>query len=240
MRMMNGGPKNHFIHELGVHLGNWTTALNTFRFDAPTLQRRLTRAVKPLGGSAVVTPYNVVLELCDGFSLAVQQRFIRMEAGGPTYFYLDVRMSVPGCHDALGGVLGDLYRCERWHQQSSGTLVEEKWTTEKEESYRVAELLQPATKLEKCSDFVLSEKAPKAASMTAPVHPTDERLTQGLAAKDADEQPPKEQEQPNSSIESAADTDAVVDRRASRPLRRRRHERVADVAETGSGVGNEF
>merc|ERR1712146_734304 len=96
------------------------------------------------------------------------------------------------------------------------------------------ELLQPATKLEKCSDFVLSEKAPKAASMTAPVHPTDERLTQGLAAKDADEQPPKEQEQPNSSIESAADTDAVVDRRASRPLRRRRHERVADVAETGS------
>ena len=48
-------------------------------------------------------------------------------------------VSVPGCHDAYGGVLGQTYRCEYVHGQKPFV-----WSHAQEESFRVASLATPS------------------------------------------------------------------------------------------------
>ena len=48
-------------------------------------------------------------------------------------------MSVPGCHDAYGGALGQTYRCEYVHGQKPFV-----WSSAQEESFRVASLATPS------------------------------------------------------------------------------------------------
>jgi hypothetical protein len=47
--------------------------------------------------------------------------------------YLNFEVSVPGCHDAYGGLLGQTYQCKYAHEKFE-------WSREREEAFRVATL----------------------------------------------------------------------------------------------------
>jgi hypothetical protein len=47
--------------------------------------------------------------------------------------FLNLEVSVPGCHDAYGGLLGQTYQCKYAHEKFE-------WSREREEAFRVATL----------------------------------------------------------------------------------------------------
>lgn len=118
MRIAGDGPKPHFMTEVAVlfrteaFLFTVVTMDDAFRDD---LSARLERA----GGRLLrFTPWKVTLELCPGHLVIITQKHTTeaerelWHRDGRPFYYLDVDVAVPGCHDAYGGVLGQTYQCK--------------------------------------------------------------------------------------------------------------------------------
>jgi hypothetical protein len=136
MRIAGDGPKPHFMTEVGVLFRNESflftvfTMKTAFRDD---LQAKLHR----VGGRLLAfRPWEVTLGLCAGQRVTVRQMHTTeaerelWHADGRPFYYLDVEVAVPGCHDAYGGVLGQTYQCK--YVRDGESFV---WSHEQEEAF---------------------------------------------------------------------------------------------------------
>ena len=136
MKLLPEGPKARFIHEIGVVFRNVSMQFDTQMFDANQKSRMLNKKLAPVGGRAIVTPFNVELEMCDGHRVHISQRFTITD--GKRFYHLDVSVQVPGCHDSYGGALGQTYQCK----YARGEQFDFDHATE--ESFRVKQLGTPS------------------------------------------------------------------------------------------------
>jgi len=83
-------------------------------------------------------PWEVTLGLCSGIRVTICQKHTTeaerelWHADGQPFYYLDVEVAVPGCHDAYDGVLGQTYQCK--HARDGAAFV---WSHEQEEAFRL-------------------------------------------------------------------------------------------------------
>ena len=140
MRIAGDGPKPHFMTEVGVlfrdeaFLFTVVTMDDAFRAE---LQAKLERA----GGQLLsFRPWEVMMGLCLGQRVTIRQKHTTeaerelWHADGRPFYYLDVEVAVPGCHDAYDGVLGQTYHCKYVREGLAFA-----WSHEQEEAFRLPE-----------------------------------------------------------------------------------------------------
>ena len=103
----------------------------------------LNKVLNPVGGKAIeISPYETQLELCPGHSVIIRQMHTTEPSlarpDGSPYYYLDVDIVAPGCHDSYDGALGQTYKCKY-----VGGKEKFVWSHEQEESFRVPSLFTP-------------------------------------------------------------------------------------------------
>ena len=107
-----------------------------FRAD---LEARLAR----VGGALLEWhPWLARVALCPGHTVSITQMHMTspslMRADGFAYYYLDVEIVAPGCHDAYDGALGQTYKCK---YADGEPFV---WFHGQEESFRLPTLFTPS------------------------------------------------------------------------------------------------
>lgn len=138
MRIAGDGPKPHFMTEVGVLFRN-----EAFQFSVVTMDEAFREALeaklKRAGGRLLeFRHWAVTLELCPGTLVTVTQMHTSKadrnlwHGDGRPFYYLDVEVSVPACHDAYGGVLGQTYRCKHIRDGEAFT-----WSDDREEMFRL-------------------------------------------------------------------------------------------------------
>jgi hypothetical protein len=134
------GPSTRYMTNVGLMFREEDFFFDTdemqesFRDD---LQKRLERA----GGKLLSwSSWQVKIELCPQQIVTISQMHSTKpwlsHADGSPWFYLDVNITVPGCHDSFDGALGRTYNCKYFTGQE-----EFKWSHEQEEKFRVPTLL---------------------------------------------------------------------------------------------------
>lgn len=130
MQMAAHGPSEHFISHVGLLFRGAAIVVGPRSFGQSSLKTQLESV-----GAKVATHGKVGLTvtLCRGHEIAITTHHT---TNGTIMNYLQVQVSVPGCHDKYGGVLGQTYQC-RWATQQFI------WSSSMEESFRVATLTTP-------------------------------------------------------------------------------------------------
>ena len=136
------GPSTRFMTHLGLMFGD-----EIFHFDVQTmnetfrddLEERLIRA----GGKLLSwSSWKTVIQLGPHQHLTISQMHTTepwlTHADGRPWYYLDVSITVPGCHDSYDGALGQTYKCK----YLSGEETFE-WSHTQEESFRIPTLSTP-------------------------------------------------------------------------------------------------
>ena len=139
MRIAGDGPKPHFMIEVGVLFRS-----ESFLFTVVTMDEAFHDALRAelerVGGKLLTfQPWEVVLELCPGQRVTITQMHTTdaerelWHADGRPFYYLDVKVAVPGCDDAYNGVLGQTYQCKYVRDGASFN-----WSQAQEEAYRLS------------------------------------------------------------------------------------------------------
>ena len=137
MKLLDHGPKNRFINEIGIVFRNVTLHFDTAMFKAKQKQNTLNKMLADVGGKATVKPFKIALELCEGHRVTIVQRFAsgwKVAGKVQKFYFLNIEIQVPGCHDSYGGVLGQTYQCK----YSKGEKFQ--FSHDDEESFRVKRL----------------------------------------------------------------------------------------------------
>ena len=103
---------------------------DTGHYTPEKMQARMDSLLSGVDGVRVVVGNGRSdIELCDGHSVAIEQRF-GTDFDDPKQrrlYHLNVEINVPGCHNDFGGILGETYRCDG----------EFAWDASREESFHV-------------------------------------------------------------------------------------------------------
>ncbi len=168
MHIAGDGPKPHFMTEVGVLFRD-----ESFLFTVVTMDEAfrdvLSSKLERVGGQLLsFQPWQVVLGFCSGQRITITQQHTTeaerelWHADGRPFYYLDVEVAVPGCHDAYGGVLGQTYQCT--YVRDGAAFV---WSHEQEEAFRLPEgLFSPSLTFAvdaPCFDTVSHEDGPSMA-----------------------------------------------------------------------------
>ena len=94
MKLHPEGPQTRFINEIGIIFRNASMHFDTVAFDVKMKSNMLKKKLAPFGASAIVKPFNVQVELCDGNQVTIQQRWT--EISKKRFFHLDIQIEVPG------------------------------------------------------------------------------------------------------------------------------------------------
>ena len=136
------GPGTRFMTEIGLLLRNQsfhfgvTTMPLAFRDD---LEARLAQ----VGGRLVGwSSWESKVELCKDHLITIKQMHSVEpwlgHADGTPWYYLDVDIVLPGCHDDYDGALGQTYKCK--YVQGEEEFV---WSHAQEASFQVPDLFTP-------------------------------------------------------------------------------------------------
>eukprot|EP01108_Squamamoeba_japonica_P000867 TRINITY_DN1317_c0_g1_i7.p1 TRINITY_DN1317_c0_g1~~TRINITY_DN1317_c0_g1_i7.p1 ORF type:complete len:554 (-),score=190.37 TRINITY_DN1317_c0_g1_i7:95-1756(-) len=111
MQLWDKGPNDRYIERLALIFRNVTHVFSTAAFHPKKFEQKLNRELVPAGGKAHLSPNHIELELCDGHKVEIVHNLARAQKNAGDIYYLDVAVTVPGCHDAYGGALGQTYQC---------------------------------------------------------------------------------------------------------------------------------
>jgi hypothetical protein len=138
IRIAGDGPKPHFMTEAGVLFRNEFFLFTVVTMD-DAFRDDIQAWVERVGGKLLTfQPWEVTLELCPGHLVTITQKHTTeaerelWHADGRPFYYLDVEVVVPGCHDTYDDVLGQTYQCK---YVQDGAAFE--WSGEKEEGFRL-------------------------------------------------------------------------------------------------------
>jgi hypothetical protein len=138
MRIAGDGPKPHFMTEVGVRFRDEAFLFTVVTMD-DAFRDELWAKVERAGGQLLsFQPWEVTLGLCSGQRVTIRQKHTTeaehelWHADGRPFYYLDVEVAVPGCHDAYDGVLGQTYRCKYVRDGASFA-----WSHEQEAAFRL-------------------------------------------------------------------------------------------------------
>ena len=125
MQLAATGPKERYMTEMGIVFRGKNVTIT------PWFGKRkgeLTKFFESLNATVEFTGASMTVEFCNDHAAT----FTAMHAtDGSKVNFLDVAISVPGCHDAYGGALGQTYRCE--YVSGAKPFV---WSHAQEESFR--------------------------------------------------------------------------------------------------------
>lgn len=115
-RLAADGPSNHFMIEIGVQFRNLTLTFSTIA-HGPKFVTGLDRQLHLLGGRArALSSTSIQLELCSTHTVTIHQRRTNRpelaHADGGAFFFVNVDIVTPGCHDSFDGALGQTYKCK--------------------------------------------------------------------------------------------------------------------------------
>ena len=136
------GPSTRFMTHVGLMFRN-----ETFLFDVVTMTKSfhddLEKRLGRVGGKVLAgSSWQVKLKLCPYQIVTISQMHTSepwlAHGNGSPWYYLDVNVTTPGCHDAYDGALGQTYKCK----YVSGDEVFS-WSHAQEEKYRVPVLFTP-------------------------------------------------------------------------------------------------
>lgn len=136
------GPGIRFMTEIGLLFRNQkfdfgvTTMSLAFRDD---LETRLAQ----VGGKLIAwSSWETKLELCTDQLITIRQMHsvgsLASHADGTPWYFLDVDIILPGCHDDYDGALGQTYKCK--YVQGEEEFV---WSHAQEASFQVPDLFTP-------------------------------------------------------------------------------------------------
>jgi hypothetical protein len=115
MHLAADGPTVRFMTEIGVVFRNVTMKFTVFTHEARFVSN-LDKQLQLVGGRATGPSWAVTLDLCPGHSVTVTQMHTVQpwlaRADGSAFYYLDVKIVAPGCHDSYDGALGQTYKCK--------------------------------------------------------------------------------------------------------------------------------
>ena len=137
MKLLDHGPENRFINEIGIVFRNVTLRFDSGTFRPARKEKALNAFLEAVGGKATVKPFEIELELCEGHRVTIVQRFAsgwKVADKAQKFYFLNIEIQVPGCHDSYGGVLGQTYQCK----YSKGEKFQ--FSHDDEESFRVKRL----------------------------------------------------------------------------------------------------
>lgn len=132
MQLAATGPANRFMTRVGVVLGGEAVTITPqLRHNAAALSKFF----EAHGANVSFSGSALTATLCNDHVLTIEARY----APWAKLNFLNVAVSVPGCHDAYGGALGQTYRCE--YVSGAKPFV---WSRALEESFRVKSLATPS------------------------------------------------------------------------------------------------
>ena len=138
MHIAGDGPKPHFMNEVGVRFRNESFLFTVVTMDDAFRDARQARLARVGGRLLTFKPWEVVVELCPGQRVSITQKHTTeaerelWHADGRPFYYLDVQVAVPACHDAYDGVLGQTYQCRYLRDRARFS-----WSHEQEEAFRL-------------------------------------------------------------------------------------------------------
>ena len=172
MRIAGDGPKPHFMTEVGVLFRGESFLFTVVTMDeafGDNLRSKLGR----VGGKLLrFRPWEVTLGLCPGHRITIRQMHTTeaerqlWHADGRPFYYLDVEVVVPGCHDAYDGALGQTYQCKYAGADAEAFA----WSHEQEETFRLPTLFTPSGSYSADEASCNAEPASVALSGTSPRH----------------------------------------------------------------------
>jgi len=138
MHLKTDGPESRFMTEIGVTFRNVTMRFDVF-IHPDDFVANLNKQLQLVGGRASGPSWAVMLELCSGHTVTISQmRTVEpwlAHANGSPFYYLDVGIVAPGCHDLYDGALGQTYKCK--YATGKEKFV---WSSAQEESFRIPTL----------------------------------------------------------------------------------------------------
>lgn len=133
MQLANRGPEERFMTHLAVLYRGTSIAIGPW--DLKTRKAALIKHFEALGSRVVYEgEWRVTIELCAQHKITLTTHHT---ANKLALNYLDLEFSVPGCHDAYGGLLGQTYQC-RWATENF------QWSRDKEDAFLVPSLTTPS------------------------------------------------------------------------------------------------
>ena len=111
MQLWDKGPNDRYIERLALIFRNVTHVFSTAAFHPKKFEQKLNREFEPVGGKAHLSPNRIELELCEGHKVEIVHGVALAQKNVGDIYHLDVAVTVPGCHDAYGGALGQTYQC---------------------------------------------------------------------------------------------------------------------------------
>jgi hypothetical protein len=134
MQMAAHGPSEHFISSVGLLFRSAAVVIAPHALANARTKAALARELAAVGAKVVFHgASSMSVELCRGHTVAVG---VHHTTQGKLMNFLGVQVSVPGCHNAYAGVLGQTYQC-RWATETF------RWSRAMEETFRVATLTTP-------------------------------------------------------------------------------------------------
>ena len=103
--------------QIGVQFHNVLTVLDVWT-SLPSTIGALNEQFVAAGGSAVlINDASIHLTLCEGHSVTITQMhtYDWVEVAKQLdhkFYYMDIEINVPGCHDEFGGIIGQMYQCK--------------------------------------------------------------------------------------------------------------------------------
>jgi hypothetical protein len=131
MQVSQFGPELRYMTRMSVLYRGKSIA-----FGPQAVRVRAAELIKhfeALGAKATIDGWVITVDLCPQH----QVKFTSMHAiDGSQINFLDLEVSVPGCHDSYGGLLGQTYQCKYAKEKFD-------WSRDKEDSFRVPTLETP-------------------------------------------------------------------------------------------------
>jgi hypothetical protein len=127
MQLADRGPEMRFMTSMAVLYQGKSFVIKPWTLKGKRAE--LIAHFEALGAKVNIDAPNwtFTIELCAQHSIS----FATRHSDGINFLNLEV--SVPGCHDAYGGLLGQTYQCKYAHEKFE-------WSREREEAFRVATL----------------------------------------------------------------------------------------------------
>jgi hypothetical protein len=127
MQLADRGPEMRFMTSISVLYKGKSFVIKPWTLKGKRAE--LIAHFEALGAKVSIDTHKwtITIELCAQHTIV----FATHHSDGINY--LNFELSVPGCHDAYGGLLGQTYQCKYAHEKFE-------WSREREEAFRVATL----------------------------------------------------------------------------------------------------
>ncbi len=133
VQLANRGPKQRFMTEVAVLYRGTSIAIGPW--DLKKRKAALIKHFEALGSRVVYEgEWRVTIEVCSQHKITLTTHHT---ANKLALNYLDLELSVPGCHDAYDGLLGQTYKC-RWATDKF------EWSRDKEDAFLLPTLTTPS------------------------------------------------------------------------------------------------